>query len=103
MGERATIEPENGPAPREFPFSRFQFDLVLNRRRPHEKRSANVQAWLPRFFANARSQAAVMALAVGGKEGGSDNLHQGADQWLLVIEGSRAAIVNGHKVALKPG
>jgi mannose-6-phosphate isomerase-like protein (cupin superfamily) len=44
-----------------------------------------------------------MVLAVGGKEGGPDNLHQGADQWLLVIEGSRAAIVNGHKTALKSG
>jgi hypothetical protein len=27
--------------------------------------------------ANAKSQAAVMVLAVGGKEGGSDNLHKG--------------------------
>jgi hypothetical protein len=30
-----------------------------------------------------------MVLAVGGKEGGSENRHQGADQWLYVIEGRR--------------
>jgi mannose-6-phosphate isomerase-like protein (cupin superfamily) len=52
---------------------------------------------------NARSQAAVMVLAVGGKEGGPDNLHQGADQWLLVTEGTGTAIINGHKTTLKPG
>jgi mannose-6-phosphate isomerase-like protein (cupin superfamily) len=52
---------------------------------------------------NTRSQAAVMVLAAGGKEGGPDNLHQGADQWLLVVEGSGVAIVNGHKTPLKPG
>ena len=52
---------------------------------------------------NTRSQAAVMVLAAGGKEGGPDNLHQGADQWLLVVEGSGVAIINGHKRPLKPG
>jgi mannose-6-phosphate isomerase-like protein (cupin superfamily) len=52
---------------------------------------------------NTRSQAAVMVLAAGGKEGGPDNLHQGADQWLLVVEGSGVAIINGHKTLLKPG
>ena len=38
--------------------------------------------------ANAKSQAAVMVLAVGGQEGGSDNLHKGADQWLYVVVGA---------------
>jgi mannose-6-phosphate isomerase-like protein (cupin superfamily) len=52
---------------------------------------------------NGRSQAAVMVLAAGGKEGGADNRHQGADQWLLVVEGSGAAIINGRKMTLKPG
>jgi mannose-6-phosphate isomerase-like protein (cupin superfamily) len=52
---------------------------------------------------NTRSQAAVMVLAVGGKEGGSDNLHKGADQWLLVIEGSGEATINGRAKQLKPG
>ena len=53
--------------------------------------------------ANAKSQAAVMVLAVGGKEGGSDNFHRGADQWLYVVEGSGVAIINGHKTRLKAG
>jgi mannose-6-phosphate isomerase-like protein (cupin superfamily) len=52
---------------------------------------------------NSRSQAAVMVLPAGGKEGGPDNLHRGADQWLIVVEGTGAAIVNGHKARLKPG
>jgi len=52
---------------------------------------------------NARSQAAVMVLPVGGKEGGPDNNHRGADQWLFVVEGTGAAIVNGHKTNLKAG
>jgi mannose-6-phosphate isomerase-like protein (cupin superfamily) len=52
---------------------------------------------------NARSQAAVMVLAVGGKEGGPDNLHRGADQWLYVVEGSGIAVVNSHKIKLKAG
>jgi hypothetical protein len=34
---------------------------------------------------NSRSQAAVMVLPAGGKEGGSDNHHRGADQWLFVV------------------
>jgi mannose-6-phosphate isomerase-like protein (cupin superfamily) len=44
-----------------------------------------------------------MVLAVGGKEGGPDNFHRGADQWLYVVEGSGIAIINGHKTALKAG
>jgi mannose-6-phosphate isomerase-like protein (cupin superfamily) len=52
---------------------------------------------------NVRSQAAVMVLSVGGKEGGPDNFHRGADQWLFVVEGTGAAIINGRKASLKPG
>ena len=52
---------------------------------------------------NPKSQAAVMVLAVGGKEGASDNFHKGADQWLYVVEGSGVAIINGRKTALKAG
>jgi mannose-6-phosphate isomerase-like protein (cupin superfamily) len=52
---------------------------------------------------NARSQAAVMVLPAGGKEGGPDNLHRGADQWLFVVEGTGVAIINGRKESLKPG
>ena len=52
---------------------------------------------------NSKSQAAVMVLTVGGKEGGPDNLHKGADQWLLVTEGTGQAVVNGRAKKLKPG
>jgi mannose-6-phosphate isomerase-like protein (cupin superfamily) len=52
---------------------------------------------------NRHSQGAVMVLAAGGKEGGPDNKHGGADQWLIVTEGTGAAIINGRKVALKAG
>jgi mannose-6-phosphate isomerase-like protein (cupin superfamily) len=52
---------------------------------------------------NKNSQGAVMVLAAGGTEGGPDNKHNGADQWLVVTEGSGAAIINGRKLQLKPG
>jgi mannose-6-phosphate isomerase-like protein (cupin superfamily) len=52
---------------------------------------------------NARSQAAVMVLAAGTSEGGPDNHHRGADQWLLVVGGTGVAIINGHRTRLKPG
>jgi mannose-6-phosphate isomerase-like protein (cupin superfamily) len=44
-----------------------------------------------------------MVLAKGSCEGGSDNRHRGADQWLVVISGTGAAIINGHKVPLRAG
>ena len=52
---------------------------------------------------NARSQAAVMVLAQGGCEGGPDNRHRGADQWLFVVEGTGLAIINGREVKLRAG
>ena len=52
---------------------------------------------------NRRSQAAAMTLAPGDAEGGPDNRHRGADQWLFVEAGSGAAVVNGRRHALRPG
>jgi mannose-6-phosphate isomerase-like protein (cupin superfamily) len=52
---------------------------------------------------NDRSQGAVMVLAKGGREGGPDNRHRGADQWLVVISGTGAAVINGHKAPLRAG
>ena len=52
---------------------------------------------------NRRSQAAQMTLAPGDAEGGPDNRHGGADQWLFVVAGSGAAIVNGERVRLRRG
>ena len=52
---------------------------------------------------NDRAQAAQMVIAPGGREGGADNRHRGADQWLFVVAGSGQAIVNGRRYRLRPG
>jgi mannose-6-phosphate isomerase-like protein (cupin superfamily) len=52
---------------------------------------------------NERSQGAVMVLGPGDTEGGHDNRHRGADQWLFVTEGTGAAIINGRQLTLRPG
>ncbi len=52
---------------------------------------------------NARAQAAVMTISPGQSEGGPDNRHRGADQWLLVVDGSGVAIVEGEQVHLATG
>jgi mannose-6-phosphate isomerase-like protein (cupin superfamily) len=52
---------------------------------------------------NTRSQAASMTLAPGDREGGPDNRHRGADQWLFVQAGTGAAMVNGQRVRLRAG
>jgi mannose-6-phosphate isomerase-like protein (cupin superfamily) len=49
------------------------------------------------------SQAAEMVLEPGGHEGGPDNRHRGADQWLFVISGKGEAVVNGRNYGLKKG
>jgi len=53
--------------------------------------------------ANQHSQAAVMVIPPGGSEGGSDNRHRASDQWVYIVEGTGAAIVNGRRYPLKPG
>jgi mannose-6-phosphate isomerase-like protein (cupin superfamily) len=50
-----------------------------------------------------RAQAAEMVLAPGDSEGGPDNFHRGADQWLYVVSGSGVATVEGRRVPLKAG
>lgn len=49
------------------------------------------------------SQAAQMTLAPGGSEGGPDNRHKGADQWLFVVSGEGLAIVESQRVELREG
>ena len=44
-----------------------------------------------------------MVLERGGSEGGPDNRHRGADQWLFVESGTGVVIVNGRRRALKAG
>ena len=55
------------------------------------------------MLGNGRSQAAQMTLDPGENEGGSDNRHRGADQWLFVVAGSGVAIVEGERIELPPG
>ena len=50
-----------------------------------------------------RAQAAEMVLAPGDSEGGPDNRHRGADQWLFVVSGTGVATVEGRRVLLKAG
>ena len=58
-------------------------------------------------FEVRRAQCAEMVLAPGDSEGGDDNRHHGADQWLYVVDGRGVAIVEteGRKrrIALDPG
>jgi mannose-6-phosphate isomerase-like protein (cupin superfamily) len=49
------------------------------------------------------AQAAEMTIAPGDSEGGPDNRHRGADQWLYVVDGSGVAIVEGRELALDAG
>ena len=52
---------------------------------------------------NARAQAAEMVIPPGDCEGGPDNRHRGADQWLFVVAGRGVAIVNGRRINLRDG
>ena len=44
-----------------------------------------------------------MVLERGGTEGGPDNRHRGADQWLFVESGTGLVIVNGRRRAVRAG
>jgi mannose-6-phosphate isomerase-like protein (cupin superfamily) len=54
-------------------------------------------------FTAGHAQAAEMTLRPGGKEGGPDNRHQGADQWLYVVYGRGEATVGDREVPLQAG
>ena len=48
-------------------------------------------------------QAAEMVIAPGDAEGGPENRHAGADQWLYVVSGSGVALVEARRVRLAAG
>jgi mannose-6-phosphate isomerase-like protein (cupin superfamily) len=54
-------------------------------------------------MSNKRAQAASMVIAPGDCEGGPDNRHRGADQWLFVVSGTGVAILSGRKHRLSAG
>ena len=51
----------------------------------------------------AGAQAAEMVIPPGDAEGGPDNRHRGADQWLFVISGQGRATVNKRNYPLRAG
>jgi mannose-6-phosphate isomerase-like protein (cupin superfamily) len=52
---------------------------------------------------NEGCQAAEMVLPPGDAEGGPENRHRGADQWLYVLSGTGIATVNGKRHELGQG
>lgn len=48
-------------------------------------------------------QSAEMVIPPGDSEGGPDNCHRGADQWLYVVAGTGVAIVEGERQPLRAG
>lgn len=52
---------------------------------------------------NQRGQAAEMTIAPGDSEGGPENAHRGADQWLFVVGGKGVAIGSSRRVTLREG
>jgi mannose-6-phosphate isomerase-like protein (cupin superfamily) len=55
------------------------------------------------ILGNARSQAAQMVIAPGDAEGGPDNRHRRADQWLYVVFGKGVARIGGRTLPLRNG
>src|ERR1700720_1311606 len=54
-------------------------------------------------LSDQHAQAAQMTLAGGEAEGGPDNRHKGADQWLYVVSGTGEAVVNRQHIELREG
>jgi mannose-6-phosphate isomerase-like protein (cupin superfamily) len=52
---------------------------------------------------NSRAQAATMVIAPGESEGGADNRHRGADQWLFVVSGRGMAKLGRKQHLLRAG
>jgi mannose-6-phosphate isomerase-like protein (cupin superfamily) len=54
-------------------------------------------------LSNKRAQVATMVIAPGDSEGGPDNKHRGADQWLYVLSGTGEATLGRRRHRLKSG
>jgi mannose-6-phosphate isomerase-like protein (cupin superfamily) len=55
------------------------------------------------LLSNPRAQVAQMTIAPGKSEGGPDNNHRGADQWLYVVAGRGLAIGRSRRIVLRRG
>jgi mannose-6-phosphate isomerase-like protein (cupin superfamily) len=67
------------------------------------RRKLNLREGFRVIPGNRRSQAAEMMIAPGDAEGGPDNRHRGADQWLYVLSGKGTAIMKRTRYALVAG
>lgn len=54
-------------------------------------------------MSNRRGQGATMVIPPGDCEGGPDNRHRGADQWLFVLSGSGVATLGGRRHRIRAG
>lgn len=54
-------------------------------------------------LSNRRAQLATMVLSPGDTEGGPDNRHRGADQWMFVVSGTGTATTGSRRHRLRPG
>jgi mannose-6-phosphate isomerase-like protein (cupin superfamily) len=54
-------------------------------------------------MSSKRGQAATMVIAPGDCEGGPDNRHRGADQWLYVLSGRGVATLGGRRHRIRSG
>lgn len=54
-------------------------------------------------LSNRHGQAATMVIAPGDAEGGPDNRHRGADQWLYVLSGTGTATLGRRKQRIMAG
>jgi mannose-6-phosphate isomerase-like protein (cupin superfamily) len=54
-------------------------------------------------LSDEHAQAAQMTVAPGKTDGGPDNRHRGADQWLFVVSGVGEALIDSDRVTLREG
>ena len=54
-------------------------------------------------LSNKRAQVATMVLRAGDSEGGPDNKHKGADQWMYVQSGVGTVTIGGRKHDVRAG
>src|SRR5207248_480414 len=91
-------------APGQWPLARAPARIAPGqRRRSMQHRHLQFGHGFRVVLGDWHSQAAQMTLGPGETEGGPDNRHSGAYQWLYVVSGTGEAVVNGERVALREG
>src|SRR3954454_17594528 len=70
---------------------------------PRKRKQLSFRGDFTVALSNARGQAATMVIAPGDSEGGPDNEHRGADQWLFVLSGKGSGRLDGKPHALRAG